>query len=59
MEEGTIEELDKRWERLEAKNAELSDNLNHAVHLCYNLIKGFYPILGLRTRAVVDLCKLA
>lgn len=52
--EKVVNERDELYD----KNAKLAENLNHSVHLCYNIVKGFYPILGLRTRSVVDLCKL-
>lgn len=43
---------------LSDKNAELVANLNNAIYLSYNIIKNFFPILGLRAQAVVELCRL-
>jgi len=45
-------------DQLQVENADLHANIDHAVHICYKLIKAFHPLIGLQTKSIVDICKL-
>lgn len=42
---------------LDAAHEALNSNFEHSLELCYRIINTFYPLLGARTKAVVELCR--
>lgn len=40
------------------ENQALKQNLEHAIHLCCDIVKTFHPLLGLQTDAILKICKL-
>ena len=52
-----LELLTAQKVQLDAAHAALNSNFEHSLELCYRIINTFYPLLGARTKAVVELCR--
>ena len=52
-----VEELIQRKHQLDEAHEALSENFDHSLGLCYRIINTFYPLLGARTKATVELCR--
>jgi response regulator RpfG family c-di-GMP phosphodiesterase len=52
-----LEELVHQKRDLDGANAALKTNFEHSLELCYRIINTFYPLLGQRTKSVVDICR--
>ncbi len=52
-----VEELIEQKHRLDDANDALNENFDHSLGLCYRIINTFYPLLGARTKATVELCR--
>jgi len=52
-----LEQLTAQKRELDAAHEALGSNFEHSLELCYRLMNTFYPLLGARTKAVVELCK--
>ena len=52
-----IEQLTAQKAELDATHEALTENFEHSLGLCYRIINTFYPLIGTRTKAVVDICR--
>ena len=52
-----LNELIEQKQRLAEAHEALNENFDHSLGLCYRIINTFYPLLGARTKAVVELCR--
>ncbi len=52
-----VEQLTEQKAQLDAAHTALNENFEHSLGLCYRIINTFYPLLGARTKAVVELCR--
>jgi response regulator RpfG family c-di-GMP phosphodiesterase len=52
-----LELLTAQKAQLDAAHEALNSNFEHSLELCYRIINTFYPLLGARTKAVVELCR--
>jgi response regulator RpfG family c-di-GMP phosphodiesterase len=52
-----VEQLTAQKRELDAAHTALSANFDHSLELCYRILNTFYPLLGARTKAVVELCR--
>jgi response regulator RpfG family c-di-GMP phosphodiesterase len=55
--EAKLEELGAKKQALDEANAALQANFDHSLELCYRIINTFYPLLGLHTKQVVEICQ--
>jgi response regulator RpfG family c-di-GMP phosphodiesterase len=52
-----FELLTKQKTELDEAHDALNTNFEHSLELCYRIMNTFYPLLGARTKAVVELCR--
>ena len=52
-----VGELTAQKEQLDESNEALMENFEHSLGLCYRIINTFHPLLGTRTKAVVEICR--
>jgi response regulator RpfG family c-di-GMP phosphodiesterase len=52
-----LDELTQKKDALDAAHEALETNFEHSLGLCYRIIATFYPLLGTRTKAVVEICR--
>ena len=52
-----IEQLIENKSQLDEAHEALNENFDHSLGLCYRIINTFYPLLGARTKATVELCR--
>jgi response regulator RpfG family c-di-GMP phosphodiesterase len=52
-----VSELTAQKTALDAAHEALEENFEHSLGLCYRIINTFYPLLGKRTKAVVEICR--
>ncbi len=52
-----LELLTAQKRELDAAHDALEANFEHSLELCYRIMNTFYPLLGARTKAVVELCR--
>ena len=52
-----VEQLIDQKHKLDDANDALNENFDHSLGLCYRIINTFYPLLGARTKATVELCR--
>jgi len=52
-----VGQLTAQKEQLDESNEALTENFEHSLGLCYRIINTFYPLLGTRTKAVVEICR--
>ena len=52
-----VEQLIEKKHQLDEAHEALSENFDHSLGLCYRIINTFYPLLGARTKATVELCR--
>lgn len=52
-----LELLATQKEALDEAHESLEENFEHSLGLCYRLINTFYPLLGARTKAIVEICR--
>lgn len=52
-----LEQLTAQKRELDAAHAALHTNFEHSLELCYRILNTFYPLLGARTKTVVELCR--
>jgi response regulator RpfG family c-di-GMP phosphodiesterase len=52
-----LEQLTAQKQQLDAAHEALNTNFEHSLELCYRIMNTFYPLLGARTKAVVELCR--
>ena len=50
-------ELTAQKEALDEAHEALGENFEHSLGLCHRLISTFYPLIGTRTKAVVEICR--
>lgn len=52
-----VTQLTSQKEALDEAHEALKENFEHSLGLCYRIINTFYPLLGTRTKAVVEICR--
>ncbi len=52
-----VAQLTAQREQLDESNEALTENFEHSLGLCHRIINTFYPLLGTRTKAVVEICR--
>ena len=52
-----IDQLTEQKQQLDESHEALTENFEHSLGLCYRIINTFYPLLGTRTKAVVEICR--
>ncbi len=52
-----LELLTAQKTELDEAHEALNTNFEHSLELCYRIMNTFYPLLGARTKAVVELCR--
>jgi response regulator RpfG family c-di-GMP phosphodiesterase len=52
-----LEQLTAQKRELDAAHEALNRNFEHSLELCYRILNTFYPLLGARTKSVVELCR--
>lgn len=52
-----VEQLIGQKHSLDEAHEALEENFEHSLGLCYRIINTFYPLLGTRTKAVVEICR--
>lgn len=46
-----------RLKQIEIQCADMDENIRHFIHLCFNLIKKFHPLLGIQTQDILRLAE--
>ena len=54
---GKVAQLTSQKDALDKAHEALKENFEHSLGLCYRIINTFYPLLGTRTKAVVEICR--
>ena len=52
-----VAQLTLQKEQLDETHDALTENFEHSLGLCHRIINTFYPLLGTRTKAVVEICR--
>jgi response regulator RpfG family c-di-GMP phosphodiesterase len=52
-----VAQLTLHKEQLDESHHALTENFEHSLGLCHRIINTFYPLLGSRTKAVVEICR--
>lgn len=52
-----VRQLTVQKEQLDESHEALTENFDHSLGLCHRIVNTFYPLLGTRTKAVVELCR--
>ncbi|MCE9612506.1 MAG: response regulator [Chthoniobacter sp.] len=52
-----VAQLTVQKEQLDESHHALTENFEHSLGLCHRIINTFYPLLGTRTKAVVEICR--